>query len=270
MTKHQINNVQGTLRGKNEWVSDTRPINGYGVGGHIRVEISCSPYFSISASSRRRDDIEAGGAMHDEICRYFPELAPLLKFHLWSGLPMHYVENTLFYTSERDYAGRLKGEPTDYTTRLYVNDAPIGYHLPPSAAQWLLENHKSGSTFEVVKLEDPLGQFARFTLRSSSGSQQAANWYSAMFKAEYPAQEWCTTLNNPQTRVTATQVPVGFSKGGVRDLDAARRCAAWPEATDEQLCLPTEELKALLEQRKDALTAEFTAMIESIGFSYPT
>lgn len=269
MTKHKINGVDGVLQGTNRWLSEPRPVKGYGAGGRMTVKIQCTPYFSITASisstsSRRRDDIEAGGCLRDEIWGYFQELAPMIKYHLWSGVPLHYIENTVFHASDRDHAGKLKGEPTGYSSRLCVNDAPIGYDIPQPAVRWLLENHKSGSTFEVVKLEDQLG---KFTLRSSGGAQQATVWYTAMFKDEHTAQEWCTTLNNPLTRITEKLVPTSFSEGGKRDLEAARRCAAWPEATDEQLCLPREELKALLEQRKDALTAEFRSMLDSIGFS---
>lgn len=51
-----------------------------------------------------------------------------------------------------------------------------------------------------------------------------------------------------------------------RDLSAARATANWPEATDEQLCLPEPELKALLEERLPPLLAKFRADVEGAGF----
>lgn len=53
---------------------------------------------------------------------------------------------------------------------------------------------------------------------------------------------------------------------GDRDLDAARSCAIWPEATDEDLLAP--DLKAKLENRLPALMAEFRAAVESLGLVY--
>ena len=58
----------------------------------------------------------------------------------------------------------------------------------------------------------------------------------------------------------------GEGKG--RELDAARRCAVWPEATDEELCLPRVELRALLVARLPKLMEEFKAAVESLGFVY--
>jgi hypothetical protein len=52
------------------------------------------PYFSITVSSK-----EYCGCIHDEIALHFPELKPLIQFHLWNdnGLPMHYVANAIYW-----------------------------------------------------------------------------------------------------------------------------------------------------------------------------
>jgi hypothetical protein len=51
------------------------------------------------------------GCLHDEIAKHFPELAPLIKWHLVSSDgPMHYVANTIFQASDRDHRGLLAGE----------------------------------------------------------------------------------------------------------------------------------------------------------------
>lgn len=57
-------------------------------------------------------------------------------------------------------------------------------------------------------------------------------------------------------------------EGKERDFDAARRTAVWPEATEEQLSLPPEELKVLLEARLPALLEEFRRDIEAFGFEW--
>lgn len=56
--------------------------------------------------------------------------------------------------------------------------------------------------------------------------------------------------------------------GKERELDSARRAAVWPDATDEQLMLPAEELKKLLLSRLPGLMEEFKADVESLGFEY--
>jgi hypothetical protein len=54
----------------------------------------------------------------------------------------------------------------------------------------------------------------------------------------------------------------------VRNLDHARLTAIWPEATDEELSVPGEELKAVLLARLPALMERFKKCIESLGFTY--
>lgn len=50
------------------------------------------------------------------------------------------------------------------------------------------------------------------------------------------------------------------------DLAAARVCAVWPDATDEELTAPG--LEDRLMARLPALMAEFKAAVESLGFVY--
>jgi len=100
-----------------------KPISGYGEGGQITAEVRYDDEcgnghntFSItaditSARSRRQRDIEAGGCLHEEIAKHFPELAPFIKWHLCSSDgPMHYVANASYHASDRDHNGLLKGE----------------------------------------------------------------------------------------------------------------------------------------------------------------
>jgi len=54
----------------------------------------------------------------------------------------------------------------------------------------------------------------------------------------------------------------------VANLDAARRCAIWPEATDEELTQEPDALKAQLIKRLPALMKEFKTAVESLGFTY--
>jgi hypothetical protein len=55
-------------------------------------------------------------------------------------------------------------------------------------------------------------------------------------------------------------------EGKERQLDAARRCAVWGDATDEQLCSP--DLATALKARLPGLLIEFRRMIEGLGFQW--
>lgn len=90
-----------------------RTIAGYGrdawITAYIRFDDRCGNghnSFTITAhvvtpASKRRGDIEAGGCMHEEIARIFPELAPFIKWHLTStDGPLHYVANTTYWANQ--------------------------------------------------------------------------------------------------------------------------------------------------------------------------
>jgi hypothetical protein len=216
------------------WVSESRPVKGYGAGGemsvHVRFDDECGNghnSFSITAevrtpASNRRNDIEAGGCMHKEIARVFPELEPLLKWHLTSSHgPMHYIANTIYHASDRDYNGLLKGERR-----------------------------------QII-----------------SGRTKLPAWKLAFVDAagnevEKP-ESYVDGETQPECNVTLAYVPwCNVGEGKERNFDAARSCAVWPEATDEQLSAPREELKAVLEARHADLMAAFRNAIDSTGFAW--
>lgn len=71
----------------------------------------------------------------------------------------------------------------------------------------------------------------------------------------------------PTKTATLRYVPwERVGEGKERDLDAARRTAAWPDATDEQLTDPG--LEERLKARLTALVDEFRQAVESLGFTF--
>ncbi len=61
----------------------------------------------VTPASRRHDDCEACGMLHDDVARIFPELTPLLKWHLCSSDgPMHYVADSLYWAGRKEW-GKL-------------------------------------------------------------------------------------------------------------------------------------------------------------------
>ena len=67
--------------------------------------------------------------------------------------------------------------------------------------------------------------------------------------------------------VTLEWQPYGRTgEGKERELDAARSCAVWPDATDEDLTAPGLETRLM--DRLPALMAEFKTAMEQLGFTY--
>lgn len=112
--------VEGRARGL--WSTQTwgasRSWRSYGHTGLITVALRFDDNcrnghhtFAITGTAKAGRDHEIGGCIHDEIAKYFPELAPLIKWHLFDQTgPMHYVANTVYLADDRDYDGLRKGE----------------------------------------------------------------------------------------------------------------------------------------------------------------
>lgn len=265
-----IKTVNGESLALQKWVSEARPIEGYGEDGLMRVTVGyddkCgngSPDFYITASvttadSRRQKDIAAGGCLHEEIMVVFPELAHLIPWHLASPEPMHYIANTVFHASNKDHNGLVCGEPCAWETYI-VFEGSFMPHREPSLGfgAWLLQN--KDKVFDTSPVQQ--GKYTWWTL--SADEENFSNRH--LFNTEYEADLWVVALNS-KVPFTLKKVPTEFSEGKERNLAAARATAFWPEATDEQLCLPKEELTALLEARLPQLVEKLETMVKSIGF----
>lgn len=263
-----------TTKGKSlalqQWVSESRPIEGYGEGGRMQVTVGyddhCGnghPDFYITgevttAKSRRRKDIAAGGCLHDDIVQVFPELAHLIPWHHASPKPMHYIANTVYHASDRDHNGRAKGEPCAWETYIAFEGSVVPHREPSLGfGKWLLEN--KDKVFDTVRFQQ--GKYTWWTI--SADGENFRN--RRIFLTEYETDLWVVALNS-RVPFTLKKAPTEFSEGKERDLAAARATAYWPEATDEQLCLPQEELTALLEARLPQLVEKLETMVKSLGF----
>ncbi len=75
----------------------------------IRYDDDCNNghnTFSITAHMRN-----AWGCLHEDIVKYYPEFAPLIKWHLCSSDgPLHYLANTTYLAGDKDCWGLSKGE----------------------------------------------------------------------------------------------------------------------------------------------------------------
>lgn len=294
---HSINGVNGRLFviknpgvraagcfDNQTWVSESRGVMGYGAGGVMTVEVRFDDQcknghnsFAITASvythsSRRKGDIEAGGCLHEEIARVFPELAPLIQWHLMdTNGPLHYVANTLYHATNWADSRYAPGEPCAWETRARFGNFPITFVFAKRFRQYLETRNASIARGPVAPIAVPYvkkdsSDTYDFGPHYTVTGDDCTVWHEAPFKSLQEAREFCDALNTYE--LTFERIPTDYAKEKARNLGAARSCANWPEATDEQLCAPRAELEPVLMARLPAMMAEFKAAIESIGMLY--
>lgn len=265
------------------FTTESRPCPSHGEHAVIRAEVrfddNCGNghnSFAITGDIRdsryrgSRGEI-AGGCVHDEIAKAFPELEPLTQWHLMAtDGPMHYLANTVYMASNRDHYGKLAGEPHQWETLIQFGDNPIKHKLPGKFVAFLeaarAHPGREAFDFEVIRVDH--------AKRSQPGEYQYgpnftfggfdSTWGGCPFKTEQDALDFLCALQtcNPKFVKVAT----AWGEGKARDLDAARRAAVWPDASDEQLSADPVELKAALALRLPHLIREFRADMLGAGF----
>lgn len=267
-----------------KFVSESRPIDGYGTNGQIKVTIryddDCEnghESFTIAASvttreSLRRNDIAAGGCLHDDIAQVFPELEPLIKWHhMNSDGPWGYIGNTVYFAGDRDCWGKRKGEIKSYATTLQFGNFPITYTPKKSFFEFLrdAETINNDLDLQIVPVEyvpRKGSQDYKFGPKFSFSGMLPVDWYSAPFDTKQDAEQVAQAIRDHGFKFV--EIPNAWGEGKDREFDKARSSAIWPDATDEQLSLEKSELTTLLEQRLPGLIAEFKTVIANIGFLF--
>ncbi len=95
---------------------------------------------------------------------------------------------------------------------------------------------------------------------------EGIKWHQGCFDDLSEGEKFLQGMQNCKVKLV-TEV-VRYSEGKEPDLEAARRSAIWPEATDEQLRLPEEQVKELLLARLPKLMEDFRKEMEGLGFVY--
>jgi hypothetical protein len=264
-----------------KWVSESRPVMGYGAGGTLTVEIryddECSNKynsFAITAHviTPRSRDWEACGCLHEDIARVFPELAPLIQWHLFDANgPMHYVANTLYHATNWADSRYAPGEPCEWETRVKFGNFPITFVFSKRFRTFLETRMESIARGPVAPVAVPyVKRDARdsydFGPHYTVTGDDCQQWHEAPFKTLTEAREFCEALNNYE--MTFERVATDYAKEKPRNLVAARSAAVWPDATDEQLCVPRADLEKALLARLPGLLAGFKAAIVGAGLEY--
>lgn len=260
--------------------SASRPYKaqGFKAGSRITVEVrfddECGngkQSFSVTGHIQEPGmrDWSAGGRIHEDIAKFFPELADLIKWHLTSTPgPMHYASNVCYLAGNRDHWGLLKGEasrsPKHQDNRILFGDSPVSHKISGRLKTFIEDKLAGDKLFTIVPVEHNKKEGDTYDFKPKYTFEGfVCQWYECPFDTLAEAQEWQSALSTCQ--VEFITVPTLFGEGKERQLDAARSAAVWPEATDEQLCAPRAELEAALAERLPALMAAFRADMESIG-----
>lgn len=241
---------------------------------HVRYDDQCGNghnTFSITGETWRKSGArwieDCGGCIHEEVAKRFPELAPFIKWHLvYSDGPMHYPGNVLYMAGERDCWGCLKGEVRTWTVKIKHGQFPMLFNYESKFVKWLQEvGRKFVEDCEVLPIEHRNIERTNYKLdpKYTLGAFDVA-WHECPFDSEADALNFIQAVK--EFGVEFVRVPSSYGEGKERELNAARSCAVWPEATDEELTAP--DLKERLLARLPALMEEFKRDVESLGFTY--
>lgn len=104
----------------------------------VKREGNSYPYFSITGSikktdKRYRDPYIMGGAIHEEILKHFPELAPLVEVHLSEpdGVPMYAEENARYWAGLSKWSDGRPMSPRDNYGRVEIETDENGLEWSP-------------------------------------------------------------------------------------------------------------------------------------------
>lgn len=135
---------------------------------------------TIEHKNGRKLWMSSCGCLHDEIAEHFPELAPLIKWHLCSSDgPMHYLANTLYFADDRDHWGLRKGEFRQHTSSGQQNGGV------PGIPRWEVKLPKH-SAAHVYASEKPAPIILEWTPSGVAGEGKARELDKARSAAIWP------------------------------------------------------------------------------------
>lgn len=204
----------------------------------------------------------SAGCIHEDIEKYFPEFKHLIKWHLFDSKgPIYYYENTLYFASDRDYNGLLKGEVKSYKKVVYFNNVPIG-HIFDNVLIKAIEdgyNFKDGKIVAHEHNKDVKTCGTNYSFENIYRYDRA-DWCGCLFSSLKEAEEIKKALSDCTYKIVST--PNSWGEGKEIELDKARSCAVWPEANLEDFTVEK------LATRLPSMVENFKVDIEELGFIY--
>lgn len=250
----------------------TKPINYEGHACIIKVTIryddECNNghnTFAITGEIKRQGnyrDCEVCGCIHEEIEKYFPEFQHLIKWHLVSSdSPLHYIANTIYWAKDREYMDKEIGAPVRFEKALKFKDIPLIFDFKNSFYDFI-SSVKNWDDIKIIALEPKQEKDGyQFKPKYTFEGTGSTEWYQGEFNTLQKATEWLEMFKTFDFEVL--QIPSAWNEAKEPNLENARDCAKWYDATLEQL-QSEKELKKHLPK----IMKEFKKDIEALGFIY--
>lgn len=229
--------------------------------GHNSFAITGEVWRCTPKGSKLGNDILEGGCIHERIVKHFPELEPLIKWHLTTtDGPTGYVNDAIYHANNRDYNDKLKGEPLHFKTAIKFESIPIlSTQYSEKFYQWLepLITTKNNYDLEIIEIDHKEREI--YGTKYTFGGF-AKRWHGCPFDTEDEALNFLKALQKHDHEFI--KIATSWGKGKEPNLEAARNSAIWPDA--ELSDFTKEKLNARLPK----LMREFKKAVESVGLIY--
>ncbi len=207
----------------------------------------------------------SGGCLHDEVAVFFPELRKYLKWHLMNeDGPTYYIANTMYYAKTRENMSLPLGAPT--RSNMYLKFKGIPFHFQQqSKGFWdYLDEVGDWDNIDIVEIpydgDNSYKYGPNYSFTGFIKDNQDKKWYKAPFKTIKEAEEFLEALRNFEFEII--KVPVEWNKPVIPNIQAAKECAVWFDATDEDIL--SEGLEQRLKDRLPNLIEEFAKDLKEI------
>jgi len=243
--------------------------NKYSMTVEIRYDDECWNWhnsFAITAYIKENGRDYMWWCCHDEIVKHIPHLKKYIKWHMTSSDgPWGYIANTMYYARDRDYEWVEIWDPVKWNTRFKFYKYPFTFK---EHSTWFWEYLNTINEFDWIYVEeikydweDTYDFWPNYSLTWFIKENENKKWYKAPFKSKREAEEFLEALK--LSTYSFIEIPYEWRKAVEPNLEAARNCALWEDATLEQL-----NNKELLEERLPGLMKEFKSDMEELWFTY--
>ena len=214
-----------------------------------------------------RRDPSTCGCIHDILLVAFPELKNVIDMHLMSTeAPMHYVANTMYHVRTTTHEGKKVGEPVKFKKKVLIGNSKWPHEFNSSFIKFLEDSKELGQKLKVISLDHHENKNGGYQFKPKYTFEGFANeWHECPFDSKEEAFSFINTRKNAKNyhNYNIVSVPTEFCKAVKPDIEAARSCAIWPEATLEQL-----QNKELLESRIPELQERLKKAVTALGLEY--
>lgn len=214
-----------------------------------------------------RRDPSTCGCIHEILLVAFPELKEVIDMHLMStDGPMHYVANTMYHARTTTHEGKKVGEPVKFEKVVFIGNSKWPHKFNSRVTAFLEESEKLGQKLKVISLEYPENENGGYQFKPKYTFEGfTKKWHECPFNSKEEVNSLVNNRKNAKNyyNYKVVSIPTHFCKAVKPNLEAARSCAIWPDATLEQL-----QDKELLESRIPELQERLRKAVTSLGLEY--